>query len=106
MRLRTAMILLLAAGCLVLPATGGDDGPGSAVERQVRQALGKLVKSYNAHDTEAVAACWAVDAVYVDRDSDAEIVGREKLLEAYKEIFQRHPQIEMVADVHSGSAHG
>jgi uncharacterized protein (TIGR02246 family) len=89
----------------------------SADEKTVRENAAKYVEAYNRRDSATMASMWSPDAVYMDRDTGEEIVGRDAL----KENFDRElagsedAKLEIAIDaidfvspnvaIESGSAH-
>ena len=75
-------------------ATDGDYTP-------ITKAINNFGEAFNSHSATKTAACWAVDAIYTDRNSGERITGRDKIQEAYADIFKRRPKVELSAVVHS-----
>ncbi len=83
-------IALLAAWSAVACSTawGADSGSQSDAESAtIRQRVEAYVDAYNRHDSAALADCWGVDAVYINRDTGRPVEGREAIREMFAEMF-------------------
>lgn len=64
-------------------------------EKEIRQADAAYVAAFNAKDAAAVAALWSPEAVYVDRSTGEEVVGREAIAAEYKTLFEASPELKL-----------
>jgi len=62
--------------------------PASPVEAQLL--------AYNRHDLEAFVACYSEDICAYTLTKGPDLVGRDQLREAYRELFARNPQIQAI----------
>jgi uncharacterized protein (TIGR02246 family) len=87
-------LLLFTLGSVVSPASADDDS-----SEQVRAALRDYVEAFNAHDAAAVAAHWAENAVYTDRETGEKIEGREALEADFAALFEANPESQLVGEI-------
>lgn len=72
-----------------------------AYEAEIRKADEAYVAAFNAKDAAALAALWSPEAVYVDRSSGEEIVGREAIAAQYASLFEASPELKLDLDAQS-----
>jgi uncharacterized protein (TIGR02246 family) len=79
------------------PAASQADAPAEqpAFESEIRQADAAYVAAFNAKDAAALAAQWSPDAVYVDRSTGEETVGREAIAAEYATLFEASPELKL-----------
>ena len=53
----------------------------SADEASIRKSAASYVEAFNKHDAKALADLWSPDAVYLNRTTREEVVGREAIAE-------------------------
>lgn len=73
----------------------------SADESVIRGAAASYVEAFNKHDAQAIAAHWSPDAVYLNRTTGEEVVGREAIAEQFAALFQDQPDLKMEVEVTS-----
>ncbi|MBI1247588.1 SgcJ/EcaC family oxidoreductase [bacterium] len=74
---------------------------------KLQAAIQQMQTAFNAHDAQAMAALWESDAVHRQGTSGDEVKGREAILAAYQDLFQKDPQAKLVItlnQVHEVSA--
>jgi uncharacterized protein (TIGR02246 family) len=59
------------------------------------------VKAFNARDSKAVAEQWSPDAVYVNRTTGEEVVGREAIAAQFDTLFKAQPDLKLEVSVES-----
>jgi uncharacterized protein (TIGR02246 family) len=67
----------------------------------VRAVSAAYVEAYNKRDAAALAELWSPEAVYTDRNSGEEFVGRAAIAEQFKEMFAAQPDAKLAVDVDS-----
>lgn len=84
---------MLSIGVDICQADQADD------EAAIRASDAAYVEAYNKQDPKALAALWSPEAVYVDPDTDAEVVGREAIEKEFAETFsnQKNAKLEIKA---------
>lgn len=73
----------------------------AADETSVRQAGEAYVKAFNEKDSETLAAFWSADAVYINRITGDQVVGRSEIAEQFKSIFSASEETKLSVDVES-----
>jgi uncharacterized protein (TIGR02246 family) len=90
---------------LVLTGTntlrGEEPNDQSANEALIRKAAASYVEAFNKHDAQAVADHWSPDAVYLNRTSGEEVVGREAIAKQFAEQFKALPEAKLDIAVES-----
>lgn len=69
------------------PALGAATDRETADEAAIRQAVGAYVAAFNREDAKALAAMWSPDAVYTNRSSGEQVVGRAEIEKQFAAIF-------------------
>jgi uncharacterized protein (TIGR02246 family) len=80
-----SLIGLVLAG---QPAWSQQDAASSEAERQVRAAVTSYVEAFNRADAAAVAGHWSPDAVYTNRMTGQQVVGREAIQGQFTTLFK------------------
>jgi uncharacterized protein (TIGR02246 family) len=99
--------LLSALGmcCAMLLGTNfvwGQDGAANADETPaIHACIEAYVAAYNAGDAKALANCWAENAVYVARDTGAQIRGRDAIEKMFTDEFSEDAQSKLSVNVDS-----
>jgi uncharacterized protein (TIGR02246 family) len=91
--------VMLAWG--VAAVFGADDGPQAVDEAAIRKAAASYAEAFNKHDAQSLADHWSPDAVYTNRTSGEEVVGRAAISEQFAALFQEQPDLEMEVAVGS-----
>jgi uncharacterized protein (TIGR02246 family) len=96
---------ILLAGALfawsVTAAIGAEDNPQAAEEAAIRQAAASYAEAFNKGDAKAVADHWSPDAVYTNRTTGEEIVGRAAISEQFTTLFSEQPGLKLEVTVAS-----
>lgn len=100
---RILLLLLVPILLLGFPLAAAADDPAglAAEEAAVRAASAAYLQAFNKHDAEAVAALWSPEAVYLNRISGDEVVGRKAIAEQFVELFKVQPEAKLAVDVES-----
>ena len=59
------------------------------------------VEAFNKHDAAALADHWSPDAVYLNRTSGEEVVGRAAIAEQFKALLKEQPELKVEVSVDS-----
>jgi uncharacterized protein (TIGR02246 family) len=99
------MTRILLAGALfawsVAAAIGAEESPQAAEEVAIRQAAASYVEAFNKHDAHAVSDHWSPDAVYLNRSTGEEIVGRDAIANQFEARFKEQPELKLEVTVAS-----
>jgi uncharacterized protein (TIGR02246 family) len=87
------LIILGITGTSTLHAQ--QSGDLSADEAAIRQAAASYAEAFNTHDAQAVANHWSPDAVYLNRSTGEEVVGREAIAEQFAALFEEQPELKL-----------
>jgi uncharacterized protein (TIGR02246 family) len=79
-------------------AQPGDTSPEAAAIRKADEAY---VKAYNNHDAKALADAWSPEAVYLNRTTGAEVVGRAAIAEQFTALFKDQSEAKLDLRVES-----
>lgn len=80
----------------------GQETPTAAVspdEAAIRKVGVDYVTAFNAHDAKAVAEFWSPEAVYTNRSTGEEVVGREAIVEQMAAIFAERKELKLAVEV-------
>jgi uncharacterized protein (TIGR02246 family) len=67
----------------------------SADESAIRKADEAYVQAFNRHDAKALADAWSPEAVYLNRTTGDEVVGRAAIAEQFTAYFKQQPEVKM-----------
>jgi uncharacterized protein (TIGR02246 family) len=98
---RVSFSLLVLGGALVSWSFAGQTGDLSADEAAIRNADQAYVEAYNKHDAKALADAWSPEAVYLNRATGAEVVGRAAIAEQFTASFKDQPEVKLDLRVES-----
>lgn len=69
----------------------------TADEAAIRQAVVAYVEAFGKHDAQALAELWSPEAVYTNRLTGEEVVGRAAIAEQFTAIFKAQPDLKLDA---------
>jgi uncharacterized protein (TIGR02246 family) len=95
------MMLLIVGIVFVGPLHGQQSGDQSADEGAIRKMASSYVESFNKHDAKALAELWSPDAVYLNRTTGEEVVGRAEIAEQFTDLFKEQPDLKAEVNVQS-----
>lgn len=75
--------------------------PESPAEAAIKQVVAAYVQAFNSHDAQAIAALWTPEAVYTNRDTGEEVVGREAIAAQFEAAFKAQPESKLDVSVTS-----
>jgi uncharacterized protein (TIGR02246 family) len=98
---RILMIGLLVASSCVHRAVAQETELSGKDEAAIRATGEAYVKAFNSHDAKAIAAFWSPEAVYVNRLTREQVVGRKAIAAQFKSIFQTTEDLKLDVSVES-----
>ena len=63
--------------------------------------VASYVQAFNRHDAEALADHWSPDAVYLNRTTGEEVVGRAAIAEQFSALLEEQPELQLEVSVES-----
>src|SRR5437763_14926212 len=100
--MRRVFLGLLVYGIIGTTRMIGQQPPDqSADEAAIRKAAASYMEAFNKHDAKAVADLWSPDAVYLNRTTGEEAVGREAIAEQFTALFMEQAAIKLELTVAS-----
>jgi len=100
--MRRALLGMLVFASLGTPQLIGQQPPDqSADEAAIRRAAASYVEAFNKHDAKALADLWSPDAVYLNRSTGEEVVGRAAISEQFTNLFKEQPELKLEVNVAS-----
>jgi uncharacterized protein (TIGR02246 family) len=98
---RVLFSLLVLGGTVVNWSYAQKPAEPSADEAAIRKADEAYAQAFNKHDAKALADAWSPEAVYLNRASGAEVVGRAAIAEQFAAYFKQQPEVKMELSVES-----
>jgi uncharacterized protein (TIGR02246 family) len=98
---RFLLCLMVLGGGVVNASFAAEPNGPSAEEAAIRKADEAYAKAYNAHDAKALADAWSPEAVYLNRATGAEVVGRAAIAEQFAACFKDQPEVKLDLRVES-----
>ena len=100
--MRRVSLLLMILGVTGTSSLFGQQPSDQSVdEAAIRQTAASYVEAFNRHDAKAVADHWSPDAVYLNRSTGEEVVGREAIAEQFASLFEEQPELKLEVTVTS-----
>jgi uncharacterized protein (TIGR02246 family) len=98
---RVLLFLLVVGGPLADWSWGQQAAKPSADEAAIRKADEAYVQAFNKHDAKALADAWSPEAVYTNRITGEEVVGRAAIEQQFAAIFKSQPETRLELSVAS-----
>jgi uncharacterized protein (TIGR02246 family) len=98
---RILLGLIVLGGAIANVSYAQKPGDASADEAAIRKADDVYVQAFNRHDAKAMADCWSPEAVYLNRSSGEEVVGRAAIAEQFTAFFKQQPEVKLDLAVES-----
>jgi uncharacterized protein (TIGR02246 family) len=73
----------------------------SVDEAAIREMVASYVQAFNRHDAQLLADHWSPDAVYLNRTTGEEVVGRTAIVEQFRALFEEQPELKLEVNVES-----
>src|SRR5688572_12952908 len=100
--MRRALGCLLVCGSLLTSRSWGQEPVDLPVsEAAIRKAAGSYMEAFNKHDAKAIADHWSPDAVYLNRSTGEEAVGRDAIAKQFAALFKEQPELKLEVAVSS-----
>jgi uncharacterized protein (TIGR02246 family) len=98
----TYLKLCLVATLLTPISLMGQDAPEpSEDEVAIRKAGTEYVEAFNNRDAKTLASYWSPDAVYLNRMTGEEVVGRAAIQQQFEELLTPETKLQLAVDVES-----
>jgi len=100
--MRRVLLCVLCCGmAFSSTARGEEPSDQAASEAAIRKAAASYVEAFNKHDAQALADQWSPDAVYLNRTTGEEVVGRAAIAEQFTALFKEKPGLKIEVTVAS-----
>ena len=100
--MRRVLLLLMILGIAATSRVfGGPPRDQSADEAAIRKMVDSYIEAFNRHDAESLANHWSPDAVYLNRTTGEEVVGRSAIAEQFKALLKDQPKLKVEVNVES-----
>src|SRR5438045_9159324 len=100
--MRRAFWSLLVYGIIgTTRMVGQQPADQSADEAAIRKSAASYVEAFNQHDAKALADLWSPDAVYLNRTTGEQVVGREAIVEQLAALFKEQHEVKLLVNVAS-----
>lgn len=73
----------------------------AADEAAIHQSVAEYVQAFNSRNAAALAEKWTSGAVYIDRSTGEQVVGRAAIAEQFSELFKAQPELKLAVSVES-----
>jgi uncharacterized protein (TIGR02246 family) len=70
-------------------------------EAAIRTMVASYVQAFNSHDAKSLADHWSPDAVYLNRSTGEEVVGRDAVVNQFATLFEEQPELKLEVEVTS-----
>jgi uncharacterized protein (TIGR02246 family) len=98
---RALLCLLFSAALFTSRSWGQQPSDQAASEAAIRKAADSYVEAFNKHDAQALADQWSPDAVYLNRTTGEEAIGRAAIAEQFATLFKEQPELKLEVTVAS-----
>src|SRR5688500_18221730 len=99
--MRRALLCLLCSTALTSQSWSQQPAAPSSDEAAIRKSAASYVEAFNKHDAQALAEHWSSDAVYSNRSTGEEVVGRSAIGEQFTTLFKDQPMLKAEVTVES-----
>jgi uncharacterized protein (TIGR02246 family) len=98
----TYINLCLAATLLIPALLMAQDVPEQAQEEAAIRKVGtEYVEAFNKHDAAVLAGYWSPEAVYLNRMTGEQVVGREAIQQQFEALFKVDSKLQLAVEVES-----
>ena len=98
---RVSLLLMLLGFTGTDRVLGESPRDQSADEAAIRKMVDSYVQAFNSHDAESLAGHWSPDAVYLNRTTGEEVVGRAAIVEQFRTLLKEQPTLKVEVNVES-----
>ncbi len=96
------LILSMLAGMLIPLAAMAQTAPQQANdEAAIRNVGTEYVKAFNKHDVKTLASYWSPEAVYLNRVTGDQVVGREAIQQQFETLFKPQRELQLAVNIES-----
>jgi uncharacterized protein (TIGR02246 family) len=100
--MRRLKLLLMILGIVCTSRVYGQQtSDQSANEADIRKMVASYVQAFNRHDAKALAEHWSPDAVYLNRTTGEEVVGRPAIADQFTALLKENPELKLEVKVES-----
>src|SRR6476620_11442426 len=100
--MRCVSLLLMILGLTATSRVFGEPPRDqSADEAAIRKMVDSYVQAFNRHDAKSLADHWSPDAVYLNRTTGEEVVGRAAIAEQFSALLMEQPALKAEVSVES-----
>jgi uncharacterized protein (TIGR02246 family) len=100
--MRRVSLLLMILGIAWTSSLFGQQRSDQSVdEAAIRKMVDSYVQAFNRHDAETLAEHWSPDAVYLNRNTGEEVVGRTAIAEQFRALLTEQPELKVEVTVDS-----
>ena len=98
---RVSLLLMILGVTGASSLFGQQPSDQSADEAAIRKMVASYVEAFNRHDAESLADHWSPDAVYLNRTTGEEVVGRTAIAEQFRALLMEQPELKVEVNVDS-----
>src|SRR6476660_4867718 len=98
---RVSLLLMILGVTWTSRVLGEPPRDQSADEAAIRKMVDSYVQAFNRHDAESLADHWSPDAVYLNRTTGEEVVGRSAIADQFKALLKERPKLKVEVSVES-----
>ena len=98
---RVSLLLMILGVTGTSRLFGQQPSDQSADEAAIRKMVASYVQAFNRHDAKALADHWSPDAVYLNRTTGEEVVGRAAIAEQFTALLKEQPELKLEVNVES-----
>jgi uncharacterized protein (TIGR02246 family) len=98
---RVSLLLMILGVTGANSLLGQEPSDQSQNEAAIRKMAASYVEAFNRHDAKALADHWSPDAVYLNRSTGEEIVGRTAIAEQFTALLKEQPKLKIDVKVDS-----
>lgn len=98
---RNLLLLTVLGIAATARSYGQQPSDSSANEADIRKMVASYVDAFNRHDAKALADHWSPDAVYLNRSTGEEVVGRAAIAEQFTALLKDQPELKLEVSVES-----
>ncbi|MGV3606045.1 MAG: YybH family protein [Planctomycetaceae bacterium] len=93
---KTLLSLFVLLSMLTCPLWAEEAAEPSSPEAEaIRKVVSSYVEAFNKRDAEALAKLWSPEAVYLNRTTGEEVVGREAISKQFAEFFKGASELKL-----------
>ena len=98
---RISLLLMILGVTGTSSSSGQQPSDQAANEAAIRKMAASYVEAFNKHDAKALADHWSPDAVYLNRTTGEEVVGRTAIAEQFSDLLKEQPELKLEVSVES-----